>query len=175
VRTKRVGWCRPSRRASATVVCRRAIRAWVRRHRAEGTCRVRRSGPIRRAACRCRRPGSSWAISRWRGLGIHLTGREHRQRRDTQIRSRPRGSLRVISTENDTHQRPARCDTVAERIRAAPRSTCRASVRVDSSVRIVPIRGSRTCRRSRSTNPNTPVVNRHDRVYRIDIAPVEHT
>jgi hypothetical protein len=51
VRTRRVvSWCRPSRRASATAVCRPAMRAWVLRHRAEGTCRVRRSGPTRRDA-----------------------------------------------------------------------------------------------------------------------------
>jgi hypothetical protein len=70
------------------------------------------------------------------------------------------GSWCSISTENDTCNRPARCDSVAERIRAVPRSTCRASFRVDSNVRMVPIRGSVTCRRSAAGRPNAPVVNR---------------
>ena len=45
------------------------------------------------------------------------------------------GSWRVISTENEQNHRPPRCDTVADRIRALPCSTCRASFRVDSCVR----------------------------------------
>jgi hypothetical protein len=39
--------CRPSRRALATAVWSVAIRAWVVRHRCEGICRVRLSGPTR--------------------------------------------------------------------------------------------------------------------------------
>jgi len=79
------------------------------------------------------------------------------------------GSVRVISTDNDTNQRPRRCDTVADRIRALPRSTCRASLRVDSYVRTVPTRGSFTCRRSPSIRPNAPVVNRHDNPARLPL------
>jgi hypothetical protein len=39
----------------------------------------------------------------------------------------------------------------------------------DSSVRMVPIRGSVTWRRSRSINANTPVVNRHDMPCRLPV------
>jgi hypothetical protein len=69
----------------------------------------------------------------------------------------------MVSTENATCQRPRWNDTVAERIRAVPRSTCRASLRVDSWVRTTPIRGSFTCRRSAAVRPNAPVLNRHDK------------
>ena len=79
------------------------------------------------------------------------------------------GSLRVTSTENDTCHRPARCDTAAERIRAVPPSTCRASFRVDSWVRTTPMRGSVTCRRSAAGRPNAPVVNRHDMPCRLPL------
>jgi hypothetical protein len=78
------------------------------------------------------------------------------------------GSWRSISTENEQNHRPARCDTVAERIRAVPRSTCRASFRVDSCVRTVPIRASVTCRRS-PASPNAPVVNRHESPPRLPL------
>nr|WP_258948303.1 hypothetical protein [Lentzea californiensis] len=78
------------------------------------------------------------------------------------------GSARVISTENEQNQRPDRQDTAADRIRAVPRSTCRASFRVDSQVRTVPMRGSVTCRRS-SVRPNAPVVNRHDTPPRLPL------
>src|SRR5205823_901415 len=66
-----------------------------------------------------------------------------------------------VLAENETCQRPRCQDRVAERIRAVPASTLRASVRVDSPVRTTPIRGSRTCRRSWAS-PNEPVENRHD-------------
>src|SRR5882757_2909987 len=58
---------------------------------------------------------------------------------------------------------------VAERIRPVPRSTCRASLRVDSCDRTTPIRGNLTCRRSISTRPNAPVVNRHDNLDRFPL------
>ena len=74
----------------------------------------------------------------------------------------------MISTENEQNQRPDRYVTVADRIRARPCSTCRASFRVDSCVRTVPIRGNRTCRRS-SARPNAPVVNRHDMPCRLPL------
>ena len=79
------------------------------------------------------------------------------------------GSWRVISTENEQHHRPPRCDTVADRIRALPCSTCRASFRVDSCVRTSPIRGSFTCLRSGLARPTAPVVNRHDMPCRLPL------
>ena len=79
------------------------------------------------------------------------------------------GSDRSTSTEKDTNQRPARNDTVADRIRAVPAAMRRASLRVDSWVRTIPIRGSFTCRRSVSTSPNAPVVNRHDNPARLPL------
>src|ERR671934_566232 len=50
---------------------------------------------------------------------------------------------------------------------AVPRWRCRASLRVDSCVRTVPMRGSFTCLRSVSVSPNAPVVNRHDHPDRL--------
>jgi len=79
------------------------------------------------------------------------------------------GSWRVISTENEQNHRPPRCDTVADRIRALPCSTCRASFRVDSCVRTSPIRGSFTCLRSGLARPTAPVVNRHDMACRLPL------
>jgi len=79
------------------------------------------------------------------------------------------GSWRSTSTENEHNHRPPRCDTVADRIRALPCSTCRASFRVDSWVRTSPIRGSLTCLRSVSGRPNAPVVNRHDMACRLPL------
>jgi hypothetical protein len=106
-----------------------------------------------------------------------MTSPVERTARDLTPRSTPAtdsgragaGSWRVISTEKDTCHRPARCDTVAERIRARPCSTCRASFRVDSCVRTSPMRGSVTCRRSAAGTPNAPVVNRHDWVFRLPV------
>ena len=51
------------------------------------------------------------------------------------------GTARSTSTVNDTNHRCAVRDTVADRIRAVPFSSLRASLRVDSCVRIVPSRG----------------------------------
>ena len=79
------------------------------------------------------------------------------------------GSWRVISTENEHNHRPPRCDTVADRIRALPCSTCRASFRVDSCVGTRPIRGSFTCLRSGLGRPTAPVVNRHDMACRLPL------
>src|SRR6266702_25941 len=87
----------------------------------------------------------------------------------TALGRRGAGSTRSTSTEKDTNQRPDWWVMVAERMRPVPRATCRASVRVDSCVRTTPIRGSRTCRRSVSTRPNAPVVNRHDSLDRFPL------
>jgi hypothetical protein len=88
-------------------------------------------------------------------VGDDLPGGQHRQGRDPEV---------------DTHhQRPPWRVTVAERIRPVPRSTWRASVRVDSWVRTRPMRGSVTCRRSPSGRPNAPVVNQHDRPCRLPL------
>src|SRR6266576_2100827 len=54
-------------------------------------------------------------------------------------------------------------------MRAVPRSTCRASLRVDSPVRTTPILGSLTCLRSEPARPNAPVVNRHDNPARFPL------
>ena len=54
------------------------------------------------------------------------------------------GSTRWTSTVNDTNHRCAVRETVADRIRAVPFSSLRASFRVDSWVRMVPSRGSVT-------------------------------
>src|SRR5690349_18112887 len=53
-------------------------------------------------------------------------------------------------------------------MRAVPRSTWRASLRVDSCVRTSPTRGNFTCRRS-SVRPNAPVLNRHDNPLRLPL------
>jgi len=80
------------------------------------------------------------------------------------------GSCRWISTDNEQNQRPPRWVTVADRTRAVPRSTWRASVRADSWVRTTPIRGNRTCLRSRSTRPKLPVVKRQDIARRLPLS-----
>jgi hypothetical protein len=139
-----VSWCRPSRRAFATAVWSVAMRAWVRRHRCEGCCRVRLSGPVRREACRCRRRSSRSATSRCRGFADDLPGGEHRQALhpevDTDHRLRPgRGRVVAFDLHGERAEPPPACVTVAERIRALPRSTCRASFRVDSCVRTRPM------------------------------------
>jgi hypothetical protein len=58
---------------------------------------------------------------------------------------------------------------MADRIRARPCSTCRASVRVDSWVRTRPMRGSFTCRRSPWARPTAPVANRHEHPARLPL------
>ena len=51
------------------------------------------------------------------------------------------GMARSTSTVNDTNHRPAVWDTVADMMRAVPASSRRASLRVDSWVRMTPSRG----------------------------------
>src|SRR5215212_2853376 len=69
------------------------------------------------------------------------------------------GTSRWSSTENETNQRLARREMVAERMRAVRCSTRRASFRVDSWVRTLPSRGNVTWCRSGPTRI-APVVNR---------------
>jgi hypothetical protein len=54
------------------------------------------------------------------------------------------GTARSTSTVNDTNQRWAVRETVADKMRAVPFCSLRASLRVDSCVRIGPRRGSVT-------------------------------
>jgi hypothetical protein len=74
-------------------------------------------------------------------VGDDLAGGQHREGLDAEVDTdhgvglRRRGSWRSTSTENEQNQRPPWCDTVADRMRAVPRSICRASLRVDSWVR----------------------------------------
>ncbi len=62
---------------------------------------------------------------------------------------------------NDTNQRCAVRDTVADRIRAVPSSSRRASFRVDSCVRIVPRRGRVTVPRPQRSVPVSRNESRH--------------
>jgi hypothetical protein len=84
------------------------------------------------------------------GIGDDLTGGQHREilhPRSTPTTAAGRAgtrSARSISQVKDTSHRPPSYRTVAAMIRPVPRSRCRASLRVDSLVRIVPSRGSVT-------------------------------
>ena len=69
------------------------------------------------------------------------------------------GTARSTSTVNDTYHRWALRDTVADRMRAGPFSSRRASLRVDSWVAMVPSRGSVTVLPAQRS---TPVLNRNE-------------
>ncbi len=69
---------------------------------------------------------------------------------------------RSTSTVNDTNHRPAVRDTVADTMRAVPAASLRASLRVDSWVRIVPSRGSVTVV---PAQPIAPVPNRNESLH----------
>ena len=69
------------------------------------------------------------------------------------------GTSRSTSTVNDANHRCAVRETVADRMRADPFPTRRASFRVDSCVLMVPSRGSVTVPQSQRI---TPVVNRNE-------------
>lgn len=70
---------------------------------------------------------------------------------------------RSVSTVKDTNQRCAVRDSVADKIRAVPFSSRRASFRVDSCVPMVPSRGSVTVDPAQRI---TPVLNRNESLHR---------
>lgn len=149
-----------------------ATRVWIRvtslravSQRTEGRCPVRRSGPTRRDNVREAVRSAFRALFRCRGLGtgspVDSTARALIPRSTPTVASGRAGTLtwRATSTVNAQYQRPASRRTVADRIRAVPVSSRRASLRVDSCVLIMPTLGKVTCLRSVSTRI-TPVVNR---------------
>ena len=146
-------------------------RVGARCHRFEASRPMRRSGPDLAATAR-RRGARSWrcAAFRCRGLGtsspVDSTARSLMPDVDADHasgRAGVRGGALDLDRRTTTCHRPPSRRTVADRIRAVPASTRRASLRADSCSFNRPSRGSTTCLRSGSTRI-APVVNRTDGV-----------
>ena len=163
----------PSFRWSATRPCALPSAADDRRHRFQGRCPVRRSGPCRRDTARDRRRIFRSALDRYRGLGISppfdstASVLTPRSTPTTPSGRRGAGRLISVSTANDACQRPRSNRTVTDRTRAAPAATRSERRRPSSWSFTRPILGSTACRASQR---NTPVVNRMEgRALRFDL------
>ena len=99
--------------------------------------------------------------------GIVNAGQENLDARSIPItepgRARAAGAARSTSTVNDTNHRWAVRETVADRMRAVPLASLRASLRVDSWLRTVPSRGSVTVV---PAHRMTPAPNRNESLHR---------